>query len=586
MIKKINFRSGLFTILFLLISIFSFGKEIKIVFLETSDLHGRLFAYDYAIDQVDNSAGLTKAATIIKNERSQNKNVIVIDNGDTVQDNSAELFNNMAIHPMIAGLNDLKYDVWVLGNHEFNFEKSFLDRNIKAFKGKVLSANIIKDDGKNYVLPYIIKNVDGVRVAIIGLTPPHVPMWEASSPEHFQGLTFLQPEKAIEDTLKKIEGQYDVLVGSFHLGREDEKGGSGITALAEKFPQFNIIFAGHEHAIYNKEVNGVKTIEPGAYGSNVAKAIVVYDTDTKKSTITTENMPTKEIKEDDEMKEKYSYVDKQSKEFSNQIVGKVTDTFIKGVDFLTGEKEVTTMPTAQIKETSVIQLINEVQKYYAKADVSAAALFNFGSNLEKGDFKRKDVAFIYKYTNTLVGVNITGENLIKYMEWSAAYYNQLQEDDLTISFDEKVRGYNYDMFSGVNYKIDITKPKDYRIVNPTIDGKEIQKDKIYKLAINNYRFGTLLTLKLVKEEDKYYDSYLELQDGGRVRDLIIKYITENNGGNVTPKLEGNWEIINYDFNNPLLLKLKDKIKSGEIKIPTSSDGRTLNVKAIKKSEVE
>ena len=583
--NKFSFRSKLLIVLFLLISIFSFGKEVKIIFLETSDLHGRLFSYDYAIDQVDNSSGLTKAATIIKTERSQNKNVILIDNGDTVQDNSAELFNNMAIHPMISALNDLKYDAWILGNHEFNFEKSFLDRNVKAFKGKVLSANIIKDNGKNYVLPYIIKNVEGVRIAIIGITPPHIPMWEASSPEHFQGLTFLLPEKAITETLKKIEGKYDLLIGSFHLGREDEKGGSGITQLAEKFPQFNIIFAGHEHAIYNKEVNGVKTIEPGAYGSNVAKAVVVYNTDTHESTITTENISTKEIKEDNELKEKYNYVDKQSKEFSNQVLGKVTDTFIKDVDFLTGEREVTTMPTSQLKETPVIQLINEVQKYYANADVSSAALFNFGSNLEKGDFKRKDVAFIYKYTNTLVGVNITGENLIKYMEWSVSYYNQLQPDDLTISFDEKIRGYNYDMFSGINYKIDITKPKGSRIVNPTINNEEIQKDKIYKLAVNNYRFGTLLTLKLVKEEDKYYDSYLELQDGGRVRDLIIKYITEKNGGNVTPKLEGNWEIINYDFNNSLLLKLRDKIKLGEIKIPTSSDGRTLNVKSIKKSEV-
>ena len=195
--NKFSFRSKLLIVLFLLISIFSFGKEVKIIFLETSDLHGRLFSYDYAIDQVDNSSGLTKAATIIKTERSQNKNVILIDNGDTVQDNSAELFNNMAIHPMISALNDLKYDAWILGNHEFNFEKSFLDRNVKGFKGKVLSANIIKDNGKNYVLPYIIKNVEGVRIAIIGITPPHIPMWEASSPEHFQGLTFLLPEKRL-----------------------------------------------------------------------------------------------------------------------------------------------------------------------------------------------------------------------------------------------------------------------------------------------------------------------------------------------------------------------------------------------------
>ena len=119
-----------------------------------------------------------------------------------------------------------------------------------------------------------------------------------------------------------------------------------------------------------------------------------------------------------------------------------------------------------------------------------------------------------------------------------------------------------------------------------INGKPVDKKKVYKLAINNYRFGTLLTLGLIKESDMYYDSYAELQDGGRVRDLIIKYITEEKNGKVTPVLKNNWKIVNYNFNNPLLEKLKEKVISGEIKIPASSDGRTLNVKSIKESEVK
>ena len=286
------------------------------------------------------------------------------------------------------------------------------------------------------------------------------------------------------------------------------------------------------------------------------------------------------------MKKKFAYVDEKSKAYSNEVVGEVTETFIKNPDFITGEKEITTMPTAQLMETPVMELINEVQQHFAKSDVSSAALFNFGSNLEKGPFKRKDVAFIYKYTNTLMGVNITGENLLKYMEWSADYYNQLMPGDLTISFDENVRGYNYDMFYGIDYKIDITKPKGKRIIDAKINGKPVDKKKVYKLAINNYRFGTLLTLGLIKESDMYYDSYAELQDGGRVRDLIIKYITEEKNGKVTPVLKNNWKIVNYNFNNPLLEKLKEKVISGEIKIPASSDGRTLNVKSIKESEVK
>ncbi|MDO5088948.1 MAG: 5'-nucleotidase C-terminal domain-containing protein [Leptotrichiaceae bacterium] len=573
--------------LFLILAVSLFAKEVKIVFLETSDIHGRLFSYDYAVDEQKSDNGLTRIATLIKKQRKENKNVILIDNGDLLQDNSAELFNNEKVHPLIRTVNDLKFDIFVLGNHEFNFEKSFLERNIKAFKGDVLAANVVRtDNGKHFVKPYVIKNIEGVRVAIVGFLVPHIPTWEASTPEHFEGLKFLSGEESLKTVLKKLEGKYDVLIGSFHLGREDEKGGDGILDLAKKFPQFDIIFGGHEHAVYNSEVGNVKVIEPGAYGSYLAKGTVTYDTVTKKKTVVTENISSKDVPEDEEIKEKYSYVDKKSKEYANETVGEVTETFITRPDFITGEDKITAMPTAMLMETPIIQLINEVQKHYAKADVSAAAIFNFGSNLKKGPFKRKDVAFIYKYTNTLIGVNITGENLLKYMEWSAKYYNQLQPGDLTISFNENVRGYNYDMFSGVNYKIDITKPEGQRITDAKINGQSIDKNKTYKLAVNNYRYGTLSTLKLVSDKDKYYDSYLEMQDNGRMRDLIIKYITEEKGGKVTPKLDKNWTIINYNFNNPLLKKLEEKVKEGTVKIPVSKDGRTLNIKSVKESEVK
>lgn len=137
------------------------------------------------------------------------------------------------------------------------------------------------------------------------------------------------------------------------------------------------------------------------------------------------------------------------------------------------------MPTSQLVDTSVIDLINEVQMFYAKSEISSAALFNFGSNLTQGDFKKKDVAFIYKYPNTLVGVNIKGENLLKYMEWSMSYYNTYSEGDVTISFNPKIRGYNYDMFSGVTYNIDVSKPAGQRVCNLLINGQPLDLNKDY-----------------------------------------------------------------------------------------------------------
>lgn len=559
-------------------------EEVTLSFAATSDVHGRIYPYEYGIDSEDPSAGLAKTYTIVKKLREKNPNLILMDIGDTVQDNSAELFNNLETHPMVEALNTMDYDAWILGNHEFNFEKDFLLRNVKNFKGSVISVNIEnEDDGSKFVLPYQIYDIQGVKVALVGGIPPHVPMWEASAPEHFKGLTFEDPMTAVKETLDELDGKYDVLVGAFHLGRKDEYGKTGVFDLAEAYPQFDLIFAGHEHARYVTDINGITVLEPGAYGWGVSNGeikVVKKDGKWEVQDIVAKNVETKDVEADKGILDQFKNVHDESRADANKVVGKVNDKFIKRTDYITGEDKVTTMPTSQLEDNAIIELINEVQNYFAKSDVSAAAVFNFDSNLNAGDFKKKDVAFIYKYTNTLMGVNMTGENLLKYMEWSMNYYNQAKPGDVTVSFNPKVRGYNYDMFDGVNYKVDISKPAGERIVDATINGQPIDPKKTYKVAINNYRFGTLMNLGLVTEKDKYYDSYEELQDGGRIRDLIVKYVQENLKGELNPKVDNNWSIIGFEENVPGKDAIIEKIRTGEIKIPMSDDGRTLNVQSI------
>jgi 2',3'-cyclic-nucleotide 2'-phosphodiesterase/3'-nucleotidase len=218
--------------------------------------------------------------------------------------------------------------------------------------------------------------------------------------------------------------------------------------------------------------------------------------------------------------------------------------------------------------------------FYTEADVSSAALFNFGSNLLKGPFKKKDVAFIYKYPNTLVGTKITGANLKKYMEWSASYYNTWKEGDVTISFNPKIRGYNYDMFSGMTYEINLSKPAGERVENVLINGLPLVDNNVYRLSLNNYRFGTLLGLGLVTMEDRYYDSYEIMQDAGRIRAMIVKYVQEEKGGVLAPTVDNNWKITGVDLESPFKEVIFDMVRKGELSIPTSEDGRTLNVKAL------
>lgn len=556
----------------------------KITILGTSDLHGRIYPYEYAIDSNDADAGLAKIATLVKEVRAEDDNVILLDCGDTVQDNSAELFNDLAVHPMIQALNSLDYDIWTLGNHEFNFEKSFLEKNIATFEGTVLSANIYNEGtDTRFIDGYKIMDVDGIKVAVVGMIPPAVPTWEASSPSHFAGLEFRDIAEETAKVLTEIDGKYDVLVGAYHDGPEGEHGFAGIEAIAEEFPQFDVIFGGHAHSQYVNEINGVKLIEPGKYGWALAKAeIYVNEKDGayEVSMVNTENMETYGVEADPAFLEEFAFVHEQSIADAQTVVGTVTADYIENVDYITGDANVTTMPTAQIEDTALIDLINEVQMFYTEAQVSSAAAFKNDMNLLKGDFMKKDVANIYKYPNTLVGVNITGANLKAYMEWSASYYNTYTNGDVTISFDQDVRGYNYDMFAGVNYDIDLSEPAGQRIKNLTLDGEAIDDAMTYTLAVNNYRFGTLLSNGWVTDADKYYDSYTLMQDAGRIRDMIIKYIQEEKDGMATPTVDNNWKLIGADLNHPLKEMIMDMIKANEILIPKSEDGRTPNVKAI------
>jgi len=554
-----------------------------ITVLGTTDLHGRIYAHDYATDSGDSDAGLAKIQTLVKAERAINSNIILIDCGDTTQDNSAELFNNAAIHPMVDAMNTMGYDAWTIGNHEFNFEKSFLENNIATFNNSVLAANVYKTDGTRFVEPYTIIEKDGVRVAIVGLLPPHIPIWEASAPSHFEGLTFTDPLEEATKVVAELEGQYDVLIGAFHFGREGEKGSTGAEDIANALPQFDAMFLGHAHAKLNEEINGVKIIEPGKYGWALAKAdieVKMTDAAYEVVSVTTENLETKAVAEDAEILAKYKYVHDQSVTDANKVVGSITADFIARPDYITGDDAITTIPTSQLEDSSVIDLINDVQMLYTGSDVSSAALFNVGSNLKQGEFKKKDVAFIYKYPNTLVGVNITGENLLNYMEWSTSYYNTYSEGDVTVSFNQDVRGYNYDMFSGMTYDVDLSKSAGSRVANLLIDGQVIDTSKVYKLAVNNYRFGTLLTNGWVVAEDKYYDSYEVMQDAGRIRDLIIKYVQEEQNGVIAPTVDNNWKIIGTNIDKSEQEMVFAKVLSGDITIPTSEDGRTLNVMAL------
>lgn len=293
---------------------------ITIAVAATSDMHGRIYPWDYTNNESDDDAGFALTDTVVNKIKSEYPNTLLIDVGDLMQDNKAELFLNHYTHPMVRALNFLKYDVWIPGNHEFNYGLDFLEKNVRHFCGRVVCSNIEYADSHEYYLffPYQIFIVAGVRVAVVGVTAPHIKQWEAGNPDHFKNLEFTDPIESLKKTIKSIEGRYDILIGAAHISRNGEyeaQGKSGVFQIAEAIPEFDAIFAGHEHATYCKSINNIWVLEPGGFGSHVSFAKFEMKKENDKWKIVTleaKNISTKGVEASDRVIKKFKWVHDQS----------------------------------------------------------------------------------------------------------------------------------------------------------------------------------------------------------------------------------------------------------------------------------
>lgn len=543
-----------------------------VTILQTSDLHGMVNPYDYASDKVSKTS-LAHAATVIKAERSKDPNLLLLDTGDTTQANYIQEFLNENPNPIIGALNYLDYDAWTLGNHEFNFGFSYVTKEISEFEGVTLAGNIYKADGSRWIDAYHIFDVDGVKVAVFGIDAPHVPQWEKTDPTHYDNMSFTSPMEETGKILKELDGKADVVIGSIHYGLEGEYGTEGVRALAETYgDRIDALLIGHAHAVVDETIGGIPVLEPGSNGQYVSKVTITLTGSgsgwtVDKSATTGELLDCSAVTPDADFLAEFKSLHEKSLAMASREVGQVGKTFLDPVELLPG------IPNAIIQDNPVIDLINKVQMEQTGADVSLAALFDSSSNLEAGPFLHRDSVKIYKYDNTLFAVKVTGKQLKAIMERQAGgFFNQYQSGDVTVSFNPNIRMYNYDEFAGVNYEIDISKPEGQRIQNVTYQGKPLSDTQTLVLALNNYRYGGLVSAGLLNESDVVYE-------GGAVRDMITDYVASLQGP-LMPECDNNWKIVGADLSDPQKDLIYEKVRSGEIAIPVSEDGRTPNVASL------
>lgn len=559
------------------------GKALRI--LATSDLHGKFFPWDYALNAESVSGSVAQLATAIAQYRTDS--TLLVDAGDTIQDNSADIFVGTGdVHPMVQALNALNYDVWVTGNHEYNYGMDVVKKTIADMKATVLTGNVYDEDGAPIADGYAIFDVDGVRVAVIGMVTPNITRWDAVN---LAKCTVTDPLEETRRIIDAIQGQYDVLVGVFHMGIGNEYGvaNSGVADILSACPEFDVMVSSHEHRLIpSEDINGALVVQ----NKNQAQTMAVIDLTLEKdgdgwrvADKAAESVTIADFEPDPAVVEMLHPYDAQARADAEQVIGRLVD------GPLAPENEIAEIPTAQIRDTALIDLINNVQMYYTGAQVSAAALFVADANLLPGDIHKCDMAQVYKYTNTLYKLRMTGAQLKKYMEWSAEYYQTYAPGDLTIAFNPEVRAYNYDMFEGVNYDVNIANAPGRRIENLTWpDGTPVQDDD-FDIAVNNYRTTSHLLApgEIFGADDLPVLLETDVRgDIGGIRELIGDYIVSVKGGVLRPECNDNWRITGVDWDEALHRKAVEMLAAGTLTLPSSEDGRTPNVRAVTEADVE
>lgn len=567
----------------------------KITLLGTSDIHGRFMPWDYALDGPNQNGSMTQLFTMIKEIRKENPNTVLLDAGDSIQDNSAELFNDQPQSPIMVAMNEMNYDAWAFGNHEFNFGLDVLDKVSSQYKGSVLAGNIYKENGERFLPAYTIIERGGVKIGVIGMNTPMITDFEKGT-DHLDGLVIKNPVEETKKAVKELEGKVDVMIGLMHMGIENENGipGTGVADIANAVPELTAIFAGHMHKLVKKEeINGVLITEPDRYGTHLSRIDLTFEKKDGKLVLTDKEATAVPVKgadgtpavSDAALETKLQPFHEFARADANIVVAE-----LKGMN-LVPKNEIEGIPTVQIQETPLSDFFHEVMLYYSKADVVAHQIDNDKAKLDVGPIKKKDIAYNYQYAGGEITVyKVTGKDLKDYMEWAVGYFNSTRPGDVTVSFDPKRRASKYstnDFFGGVKYEIDLTKPYGSRITNlRKLDETPIKATDTLKLGMNSYRMEALQAKGGALEGRKFEqlwsskDNSAFGETGGTIRNRAIAYLKEVKKGIYEPKVQNNWKITGVDTAAPERKDVVELINAGILSVPKTADGKYTNIASI------
>lgn len=427
----------------------------KITIIHTNDTHSRIL-------DSDGGFGFAKIATIIKETKAKNPNTLVLDAGDTLH--GLPVVNISQGANAVKILNAAGYDFMTLGNHDFNYGQERLLELKDMAEFSMLSANILDSKGNYVFKPYEIKEMNGVKVAVFGLTTPETAY--KTSPTNVKGLVFADVIETSKKMVEELKDKADVIIALAHVGLDES---SVVTSkdIAENVEGIDVIIDGHSHTVLENGslVNNTLIAQTGDYDKNLGFVeIEVTNGEVTKKEAKLMSSKDNTVVADENITSLINTINEENKPLFSKVVAK-TDIYLDGV-----------RANVRTKETNLGNLSADAVRNASGADIGFVNGGNIRIDLQPGDITFDDVAKLFPFGNRVVVIELTGEEVIKALETSVSGYPAAQGGFLHVS--------------GLTFKFSKDKEVGSRVYEVKIGGELIDTAqelyKKYTVAVNDF----------------------------------------------------------------------------------------------------
>ncbi len=425
----------------------------KLTILHTNDMHASFVPHEaYWMKSTPKPmvGGFTELERTVDSIRAAVGASLLLDAGDVMTGNPITEMEYAGAYggALIAMMNQIGYDAWCPGNHDFDISQENLARLTSLAKYPMVCANV---EAKGKLLPgakpYVVLERGGLKIGIVGIMSQE--LYGLVNQNNLAGIKVLAPDATLQKYIDELKPQVDIIIALTHQGVDED------SALAAKVHGLSIIVGGHSHTRLKKprEVNGVLIVQAGSNCENLGQLdltvehgkVISYDGHLNQLWVRAGATPPVASLVD-------SMQSRIEKDYS-EVIGTLQEDWVRGNG-----------------PSGVGSFISEAQRTAAAADIGFMNNHGIRKDVSAGPITKKDLFEVLPFRNVLVTFELSGKQVKDVLQY---YVKEKPAIQITgISAHWKTAG------DGA-----------VRITSAEIAGKPLDDARMYKCAASDYLVG-------------------------------------------------------------------------------------------------